>query len=310
MTRSEEIPLERHALKRGTLNPRAYVKLVRPKQWVKNLFVFAPLIFAKELFNVTADLSSIRAFVAFCLTASAVYIVNDILDVEEDRAHPEKKHRPIAKGTVSYFEAYILLGILLGLAGITAYAMDYRFVIILCGYFLMNLAYSFKLKDVVLLDVFVIASGFMMRVVGGAYALNVEVSTWLVLCTLFVSLFLGFAKRRSELVHVPASGVAGRKVLRRYSVTFLDQMLTITAAGTLISYALYTVAPRTLRVFGTDKLIYTTVFVIYGVFRYIFLIHTTSETERPTDVVTSDGPILTTALLWALACILFIYFRG
>jgi 4-hydroxybenzoate polyprenyltransferase len=265
-------------------NPRSYIKLIRPKQWVKNLFVFAPLVFAKEFFNRGAEATSLGAFFAFCFTASAVYIVNDILDVEEDRAHPEKRFRPLAAG--------------------------YRFILMLCAYFLMNLAYSFKLKEIVLLDVFVIAAGFMMRVLGGAYAINVQVSTWLVLCTLFISLFLGFAKRRSELVHVSSATVTGRKVLQHYQVGFLDQMLTITAAGAVISYALYTVAPRTLQVFGTDKLIYTTVFVIYGVFRYLLLIHTTSDTEKPTDVLTSDGPLLATGLLWVLACIFLIYVRG
>ena len=186
--------------------------------------------------------------------------------------------------------------------------MDTRFIVVIGSYFLVNLAYSFKLKEVVLLDVFVIAAGFMMRVVGGAYAISVEISTWLVLCTLFISLFLGFAKRRSELVQVPDPNFSERRVLQLYRVSFLDQMLTIAAAGTVISYALYTVAPRTMLVFGTDKLIYTTVFVIYGVFRYLYLIHTTTSTDNPTDAVTSDLPILATATLWVLTCVSLIYF--
>jgi 4-hydroxybenzoate polyprenyltransferase len=290
-------------------NMRKYARLTRPKQWVKNFFVFAPLIFAKELFFVEPVLAALKAFVTFCFAASAVYIINDIADVEADRAHPEKKFRPLAAGTVSLFGAYVLLGASLTCAAVVAYGMDSRFVLIICLYFIVNLAYSFKLKEVVLLDVFVIAAGFMMRVVGGAYAISVETSTWLVLCTLFISLFLGFAKRRSELVQVPDATFLERKVLQRYRVGFLDQMLTIAAAGAVISYALYTVAPRTLQVFGTDKLIYTTVFVIYGVFRYLYLIHTTTSTDKPTDVVTSDLPILGTAVLWVISCVSLIYLR-
>ncbi|MEK7670662.1 MAG: decaprenyl-phosphate phosphoribosyltransferase [Bacteroidota bacterium] len=309
MTNADKIMLEANIQQGKTRDVLVYLKLIRPKQWVKNLFIFAPLIFAKELFQFGPVVTSVIAFIAFCLTASAVYIVNDILDVAADRAHPEKRFRPLAAKAVSFVEAYILLGTLLACVGMLAYGMDSRFVVILCAYFLLNLAYSLKLKDVVLLDVFIIAAGFMMRVLGGAYAIKVETSTWLVLCTLFISLFLGFAKRRSELVQIPHSTFTERKVLERYRVVFLDQMLTIAAAGAVISYALYTVAPRTQQVFGTDKLIYSTVFVIYGVFRYLYLIHTTTSTDKPADVVTSDVAILGTVLLWVLTCVSLIYFR-
>lgn len=287
----------------------AYLKFIRPKQWIKNLFVFAPLIFAKELFMLDPVLAAIEAFAAFCLVASAVYIVNDIADVEADRSHPRKKFRPLAARTVSVTEAWVLAGALLVVTGFIVQGMDLRFVTIIVVYFLMNLAYSFQLKNVVLLDVFIIAAGFMMRVIGGAVAIQVQTSTWLVLCTMFISLFLGFAKRRTELVQVADTATfTERRVLQRYRVGFLDQMLTIAAAGTIISYALYTVAPRTLEVFGTDKLIYTTVFVIYGVFRYLFLIHTTTATDKPADVVTSDPSILVTTVLWVLTCVSLIYF--
>ncbi|MEO8167056.1 MAG: decaprenyl-phosphate phosphoribosyltransferase [bacterium] len=306
----EKVVLNNNRIEHRVLNLAAYAKLIRPRQWVKNMFVFLPLTFAKELFDVAAGLDAFRAFVAFSFVASAVYVVNDISDVEADRAHPQKRFRPIAAGTVSILEGYILVGVLLALAALSVLGMDVRFVLILCAYFLMNLAYSYKLKNIVLLDVFVIAAGFMMRVIGGAYALPVEVSTWLVLCTLFISLFLGFAKRRSELVLAKDNAVVERKVLELYRVSFLDQMLTIAAAGTVISYALYTVAPRTLQAFHTDKLIYTTVFVIYGIFRYLYLIHTTNSTDNPTNAVTSDWPILITAGLWVLACISLIYFNG
>ena len=268
----------------------AYLKLIRPKQWLKNVFVFAPLVFAQELFT-GAFVKSLMAFAAFSLTASAVYILNDMADVEADRIHPEKRHRPLAAGTIGTMEAIGLMAFLLALTVILVGHMDSRFVALLAFYFLINLGYSFKLKEVVLLDVFIIAAGFMLRVLGGAYAIDVEVSTWIVLCSLFISLFLGFAKRRGELVQMQRDSHE-RKVLSLYKVDFIDQMLTIAAAGAVISYALYTVAPRTIEMFGTEKMIYTTVFVIYGVFRYLYIIHTSSANENPTNAVTSDLTIL------------------
>jgi 4-hydroxybenzoate polyprenyltransferase len=187
--------------------------------------------------------------------------------------------------------------------------MSSRFQIVLAAYFVMNIAYSMKLKEVVLVDVFIIAAGFMLRVLGGAFAIGVQVSSWIVLCTLFVSLFLGFAKRRSELLLLQqVRPTTERKVLTSYGVDFIDQMLTIAAAGAVISYALYTVAPRTVEVFGTEKLIYTTVLVIYGMFRYIYLIHMEDSTENPTNAVTSDIPIIMVTGLWAVTCVAIIYF--
>jgi 4-hydroxybenzoate polyprenyltransferase len=290
---------------------RPYVSLLRPKQWLKNFFVFAPLIFAKELFHPDPLITALQAFVAFCITASAIYIVNDIADVEADRSHPTKRDRPIASGAVSTRSALLLLSLLLIVDILLIFRMDPRFVFVLATYFFLNIAYSFKLKEVLLLDVFIVAAGFMLRVVGGAYAIDVRVSSWLVLCSLFISLFLGFAKRRGELQQVLTSGGATkRKVLLLYRIDFIDQILTIAAAGTIISYALYTVSSRTIEVFGTEKLIYTTVFVLYGVFRYLYLIHTSPTIESPTTAVTSDIPIIVTGLLWIASCIVLIYMGG
>jgi decaprenyl-phosphate phosphoribosyltransferase len=285
------------------------IRLIRPKQWIKNGFVFAPLIFSKQLFDTDRLLTSGRAFVAFCLTASSIYILNDLADLEADRAHPEKKKRPLAAGTLAVSHALTVLVLLLAGAVAVAAGMDLRFIAFLAAYFILNIAYSLKLRDVFLLDVFIIAAGFMFRVLGGAYAINVTVSSWLVLCSLFISLFLGFAKRRGELV-LSDQKSAKRETLRLYRVDYIDQLLTIAAAGTVISYALYTVASRTVEVFGTDRLIYTTVFVMYGVFRYMFLIHTTSAVENPTNAVTADPPIIVNAILWIAACVLLIYFGG
>ena len=285
-----------------------YIRLVRPKHWIKNLFVLAPALFARELFHPDMVLVALKAFFGFCLTASVVYIINDMADVKADRAHHEKKHRPLAAGTVTSGEALALLGVLLVLAMLLALTMPVTYGLILAAYFLINLAYSYKLKEVILLDVFMIAAGFMLRVLGGAAAIRVPVSSWIVLCTLFISLFLGFAKRRSELVSSHDSGSASeRRVLMLYSVGFLDQVLTIVAAGAVISYALYTVAPRTVETFGTENLIYTTIFVLFGIFRYLHLIHTSETTENPTNAVTSDPAILTVVILWVVTCVLIIY---
>lgn len=283
----------------------ALIRLIRPKQWLKNSFVFAPLVFSKELFT-GAFFDALMAFLSFSLTASAVYIVNDIADVEADRLHPEKRNRPLAARTVSIAAGLGLMTLLLAIVLILVWQMDSRFIAILVIYFLLNLAYSYKLKEVVLLDVFIIAAGFMLRILGGAYAIDVRVSTWIVLCSLFISLFLGFAKRRAELVQLQGASQE-RKVLSLYKIDFIDQMLTISAAGAVISYALYTVAPHTIEMFGTDRMIYTTVFVIYGVFRYLYIIHTSSASENPTNAVTSDFTILWTGVLWILACIFLIY---
>ncbi len=292
-------------------SPAQMLRLLRPKQWVKNGFVFAPLIFARELFDPGLVLLALRGFVAFCLTASAVYILNDFADLESDRTHPEKRNRPLAAGTIRPSHAWVIFGLLLIAAALLVSGMNRRFLALLVTYFLMNLAYSWRLREVFLLDVFIIAAGFMLRVLGGAYAIGVAVSTWLVLCSLFISLFLGFAKRRGELVEWEQSGkTARRKTLLLYRLDFIDQLLTVAAAGTVISYALYTVAPRTVEMFGTDRLIYTTVFVIYGVFRYMYLVHTSKAVENPTGALTSDIPIIVNAALWILSCVFLIYFGG
>ena len=288
----------------------AAITLLRPKHWIKNVILFAPLIFAKELFDPAYFLTSLKGYVAFCLTASAVYILNDIADVESDRAHPEKRNRPLASGALSRGSALVLFALLLIAAGALCAGMQTKFSMVLAAYFVMNIAYSFRLKEVILLDVFIIAAGFMLRVLGGAYAISVEVSSWIVLCSMFISLFLGFAKRRGELVNVAgAESGAPRRVLLQYRVEFLDQMLTISAAGAVIAYALYTVAPRTMAMFGTENLIYTTIFVIYGVFRYLYLIHSSTKGENPTNALTSDIPIIVDGLLWIAACVYLIYIQ-
>ncbi len=285
------------------------VRLIRPKQWIKNFFVFAPLLFSRHVFDLPFLLISIEAFIIFSLASSAVYIINDIMDAESDRAHPKKKYRPIASGEVSIKQGITLLIVLIiiVIAGLYFIRMAFAAVIIL--YFITNILYSVKIKSIVLLDVFFISFGFMLRVLGGAAAIDVPISSWMSLTTIFISLFLAISKRRSELSQVINQDniEKQRKVLKDYSVDFADQMNTIAAAGTIISYALYTVSDRTIAIFGTEKLIYTTPFVIYGIFRYLFLIHKKNMGESPTSIVTKDIPLIIDVMLWFSVSVIIIY---
>lgn len=291
----------------------AVFRLIRPKQWTKNLFVFSALVFSKHLFELSYLSLSLLAFAAFSFSASAIYIINDIVDRDRDRQHPKKRRRPIAAGIISPAEGSVLAAILLGLTLWIVADLDIRFTLCLVVYLVMNLAYSFYLKDLVLIDVFVIAIGFMLRVIGGAYVLNVERSSWLILTTMFLSLFLAIAKRRGELVTMAGAtegdSIQTRKVLEEYSVDFAEQMTTVCAAGFVFSYALYTVSERTRTLFGTENLVLTTPFVLYGVFRYLYLLHKKNLGENPTDVVLTDIPMIVNFVVYAAAMFFIIYLK-
>lgn len=291
---------------------RAVLRLLRPLQWAKNVFVFAALVFSQHLLDATYVWLALRAFFAFSFAASFIYVINDVADRELDRQHPRKRLRPVASGVVSVAQA-LVIALLLFVATIGLVAgLPWPFIVCLGFYMLMNVAYSYFLKHVVLIDVFVIAIGFMLRVIGGALVLDVERSSWLLLTTMFLSLFLAIAKRRGELVSVSADGaLAGhtRKVLQHYSVEFVEQMTTICAAGFVFSYALYTVSERTVKMFGTENLILTTPFVLYGIFRYLYLLHKKNLGESPTEVVLSDVPMVLNFVVYAIAMIAIIYFK-
>ncbi|MEO8512255.1 MAG: decaprenyl-phosphate phosphoribosyltransferase [Ignavibacteria bacterium] len=284
-------------------------KLIRPKQWIKNFFVFAPLLFSRHIFQIEYLIPALAAFIIFSLASSAVYIINDIMDVDSDRAHPKKKYRPIASGEISVKQAMIFLVVLviIIIGGLFFQKTIFAFVIVL--YLITNLLYSLKVKSIVLLDVFFISFGFMLRVLGGAAAIGVTVSSWMILTTIFISLFLAISKRRSELSQIVNKENIDkqRKVLKEYSVEFADEINTIAAAGTIISYALYTVSERTVATFGTEKLIYTTPFVIYGIFRYMYLMHQKNLGESPTSIVTKDIPIILDVFAWFIFSLLIIY---
>ncbi len=284
------------------------IRLLRPLQWTKNVFVFAPLVFSRHLFDLAYIERSIAAFAVFSIVSSAVYIVNDIADRASDRLHPLKRSRPIASGAVSIGQAIVVAIILLLAAGSGAMWLGPKVMFITSLYLVLNVGYSFGLKQVILVDVFIVASGFMLRVLAGAFAIGVLVSPWLVLCTLFVSVFLAVSKRRAEiLLNIEQETENARPVLRHYDIQFIEQMMTVTAAGMAISYALYTVAERTVEVFGSENLIFTTVFVLFGIFRYLYLMRSRKTDDNPTHLLLSDVPTLINMAAWFLSCVAIIY---
>ena len=289
---------------------KAYIKLARPHQWIKNGFLFAPLIFSRHLFEGDYVWTELHAFLVFCLLSSAIYVLNDIADREADRLHPVKRERPIAAGTISVGKGLVFALLLLSVTAVLASMMGRQFQIVAVIYAVLNLGYSYWLKQVILVDVFVIAAGFMLRVLAGAFAIDVEVSHWLVLCTLFVSLFLAISKRRGELMLVrDANDFSERPVLREYDIAFIDQIITVTAAGMAISYALYTVAERTVAMFKTENLIFTTMFVLFGIFRYLFVLRRKKIEDNPTVLLLSDPIMIVNVGAWFAACVVIIYFN-
>jgi len=284
------------------------LELIRPKQWIKNLFLFAPILFAGQMLNLGLLSKNLIAFVAFCGVSSCVYIINDIVDIESDRVHRKKRYRPLASGEITIRTAIIFLVILLILTILLSLTLNLYFGITAFIYFVINILYSFKVKHIVILDVFFVSLGFMLRVAAGAAAISVPVSSWMILTTIFVSLFLAVSKRRAELSQIEQENIEKqRKVLDHYAIEFTEQMNTIAATGTIICYALYTVSSKAISTFQTDKLIYTTPFVIYGIFRYLYLIHKKNLGESPTQIVTKDIPIIINTIIWFIASALIIY---
>lgn len=285
------------------------IQSMRPKQWVKNLLVFAALIFSENLFDLIRLLQTLSAFVAFCLASGAVYIVNDLVDCENDRSHPQKSKRPIASGRVGIGPAIAtaVVSVLLALTG--GFWLDWRFGALLAGYLAMQLAYSLWLKKVVVLDVMIVAAGFAIRAVSGTFVVHVRLSPWLFVCTILLALFLAIAKRRHELVNLEGGGVSHRSVLGQYSQTLLDQMIAVATSATVIGYCLYTIAPETVAKFGTSNLILTVPFVLYGIYRYLYLVYRQEQGGAPEKVLFTDPPLFISVLLWLASTIAVLYLR-
>lgn len=280
---------------------------MRPHQWTKNLFIFTPLLFGKKLGDPIAIGQSLFAFAIFCLVSSGLYIFNDVIDMKEDRAHPEKCNRPISSGalprTVAISASAIFIIIALSLAAL--FSLKFLFVVGL--YFLLTLSYCLTLKQVIVLDGMIIASGFVLRVVGGAVTIGVTPTHWLIVCAFLLALFLAFTKRRQELLSLEKAATSHRHVLGEYSVAYLDQVNNILIGSTIVCYALYTVAPETIERFGTDSLIYGTVFVMYGLLRYMILIRHPSNGGNPSKMLLHDRPLQLAVFGWVVYNAIVIY---
>jgi len=276
-------------------------------QWTKNVFVLAPLVFAQALGDTTAMQRSGWAFLAFCFASSAVYLVNDIRDREEDRNHPLKRNRPFAAGRVPVVAGLIAAAVLALSALTIAYRLDLSAASIVALYLFLNVLYTLGLKQIVILDVLIISLGFVLRVLGGGAAIGVEVSSWLLLCTIFVSLLLALSKRRHELILLADHAADQRQVLGHYNAVFLDQMVNVVTASCVLSYALYAVSPETVERFGGRQLVYTMPFVLFGIFRYLYLIYQKKTQRNPTEALLHDIPFLANIALWAGAVLWIVY---
>jgi 4-hydroxybenzoate polyprenyltransferase len=286
-----------------------YLAALRVYQWPKNLVVFAALIFAEQLHHSHQVLLSVGAFFTLCAASSAVYLLNDMLDVARDRTHPEKRDRPLASGAMGMGTAAVLLLALAAASLVGAYRLRPVFCSAVAIYLALMTAYSVILKRVMLVDVIVVALGFVVRAVAGALVLQVEFSNWLVVCTLFLALFLSLGKRRHEIELMDKEAAGHREVLGEYSVPFLDGLMLVVGGAALLTYTIYTCSPEVVERLG-DKLYVTIPFVIYGLFRYIHLVHMRNSGGDPSKTLLKDVPIMVTVLLWGLVSVGLIYWHS
>jgi 4-hydroxybenzoate polyprenyltransferase len=291
---------------------RLYVNSVRPLQWSKNFVVLAPLIFSRNLFRLEMAARSLEAFGIFCMLSASIYIFNDLLDYERDRIHPVKSRRPIASGQVSRKGA-LLFGVVLGAAGLLlASFLGWGFFRAGLVYYSLMLVYSLGLKNAVVLDVLIISIGFVLRAIAGVEALKhieagIVISPWLLVCTLFLALFLGFNKRRHEITLLSEEAAKHRKSLDDYSVEFLDAVIAVVTAATVIAYSIYTIWPATVAKFNTAGLIYTVPFVVYGLFRYMYLVIVRDKGGSPSEILASDTPLVIDIFMWLVVAGLVLY---
>lgn len=280
-----------------------WLDALRPKQWTKNGLIFAALIFAHEFNKPNQVQRTALAFVLFCALASSIYLINDVCDLAEDRQHPRKRHRPIAAGLVPVGLAIGSALVMAPLALIGLFLINTPTGYLAVSYVLLQVLYNLSFKHVVIIDVLSVAAGFVIRAALGATAIAVEISPWLLICTILLALFLVLSKRRQEISNFGEEALNHRRSLGEYSQYLLDQMIAVVTASTLMSYALYTISDRTVRELGTDRLMYTIPFVIYGIFRYLYLVHQRDQGEAPDRVLLTDGPLLVNVLLYAVAVV-------
>jgi len=292
---------------RTRISVPALIVSLRPEQWTKNLIVFAALIFGHRLTDPAAMGFSVAAFLIFCALSSTTYLINDVIDREADRLHPLKRQRPIAAGDLSPGVALTTAFVLGALALVGATSIQLMFGLIAAVYLSMFAAYSRVLKHVVILDVLTIAIGFVLRAAAGAVAISVPMSQWLLVCTILLALFLGLSKRRQELTLL-ADGASGhRRILEEYNPYLLDQMIGVVTASTLMAYIIYVASPDTVERFGTHLLVLTVPFPIYGILRYLYLVHRKDGGGNPSELLIADRPLLICVALWGLVTALVIY---
>jgi 4-hydroxybenzoate polyprenyltransferase len=290
----------------------ALLEALRPKQWTKNLLLFAGLLFSQQFNHPEWVLRAIAGFLSFSLIAGSVYVINDLRDLEGDRVHPKKRRRPLASGRLTAGMARAALVPLLLAGGGLAWWLGPGFATVAVVYLALNLTYSYWLKRQVLIDVFVVALGFVLRAIAGVQLLlpvspDTALSPWLLVCTFFGALFLGLAKRRRELANAGDGAGGQREVLNQYSPQVLDMLLSAGAASSVMSYALYTIWPGTVAKFGSEAMLYTVPFVAYGIFRYLHLVHVSEYAEDPSHVLLNDRPILATVLFYLVVVVVILY---
>ncbi len=293
---------------------KAYFKLLRVEQWVKNLFVFIPLFFSGKIFETTQLFETIFSFIIFSFTASSIYVINDYSDIESDRVHPEKCRRPLASGAISVGRAKLVLvglvistiGLIISLSDVFGYNV-LKFGAVISSYFVMNLAYTFRLKHIAIVDISIIAVGFVLRVLAGGYATGIVVSQWAIILTFVLALVLAVGKRRGELVNTQLSGNT-RKALDGYNIQFADIVLSISVTLAIVSYIMFVISPETQKEF-TNKVFYTFIFVIFAFLRYLQQTLVYNRTESPTKMIYKDRYIQVVLALWGFAFLILIYFK-
>lgn len=280
---------------------------LRPDQWSKNLIVFAALIFAVKLLDPAALANALAAFLIFCALSGAVYLINDVADREQDRQHPIKRMRPIASGDLAPGTAMTFAVVLSAATLAGAVALRPVFGVVAAAYLALFVVYTRWLKHIVVLDVMTIALGFVLRAVAGGLVIDVHISNWLLVCTMLGALFLGLAKRRHEITLLAGGAGGHRKILEEYDPYLLDQMIGVVAAATMVAYIIYCASPETHAYFGTDWMVLTTPFPVYGLFRYLYLVHRKAGGGSPSDMLLTDRPLLACVLLWGITAITIIY---
>ena len=285
----------------------AYLKLLRPKDWAKNLFLFLPLFFGREIFNISKLIPVFYGFAAFCCIASSIYIINDYRDREDDRKHPVKCKRPLASGTVSPAAALLICGLLILLGFSLAWWIRDKFLFVLVIYFLINLAYSLGLKSIAILDIMILAIGFVLRIKGGSVISVVPLSEWIIIMVFLLAVFMAIGKRRDDVLLKLSSGADMRKSIKGYNLELLNVLLALVCAVIVVAYFMYTMSAATVQNLGTDRLYYTCIFVLAGIMRYLQIIYVSTDSGSPTKILYKDRFIQITLFLWMTSYILLLY---